>query len=560
LNHRRWKILPSAPAGFLAELGLPALAAQLLHNRGITEATEAQAFLARDDSLQGDPFLLPDMEKAVARVYQAMLRGESIAVYGDFDADGICGTVLLSQGLSLLGANVIPYIPHRVEEGYGLNSPSLGRLSQQGVTLVLTVDCGISDVEEVDYARTLGMEVIITDHHSVLHGLPKAVAVVNPKRRESSYPFRELAGVGVAYKFLQALFMTLGKDEALDGMLDVVTVGTVADMVPLVGENRSLVKRGLKELGKTQRIGFQEMMRLSGLQSKELDSEQISWIIAPRLNAPGRLDDAVAGYRLLTTDSLQEAQELAQLLEEVNSKRQKVTSELFVEAKEQLAAGGADAPLLMVGGEHYLPGVAGLVAGKLVGEYYRPALVYEMGDEVSRGSARSIPEFDVVGALGECRDLLLRFGGHPMAAGFALRNENLQQFQHDLLQIASDRLSALDLQPVVAVEAELALSAVNGEVLKLIDSLAPFGTGNPVPVFVSRGVQVLECDTVGNGSKHLRLKLRQGGVVWRAIGFDLGHLAGEVTRHIDIVYSFSVDRWGGRDTLQLSILDFAPDR
>jgi len=560
LNHRRWKVLPPAPAGFLGEMRLPPVAVQLLYSRGITSPSEAEDFLRMDGGQQGDPLLLPEMERAVARVYQALLRGETIAVYGDFDADGICGTVVLAEGLSLLGGNVVPYIPHRVEEGYGLNCVSLDSLCQQGASLVVTVDCGVGNVREIEYAQSLGLDVIVTDHHSISHGLPKAFAVVNPKRADSVYPFPQLAGVGVAYKFLQALFVALGRKDPLDSMLDVVAIGTVADMVPLVGENRTLVKAGLRALSKTKRLGLIELMRTAGMQPDGVGSEQIAWTVAPRLNAPGRLEHAVAGYRLLVTDSPDEARQLAQVLEETNTRRQILTNELVARAKEELSGSWAELPLLMVGGEHYVSGVVGLVAGKLVEEFYRPSIVYETREKVSKGSARSIPEFDVVAALGQCRDLLVRFGGHPMAAGFTVENRNLPELHQRLLQIADAELSLSELQPSMTVEAELPLAGINGEVLKLIDKFAPFGTGNPVPVFLSRGAQVTECQAVGNGSRHLKLKLKQGKVVWRAIGFDLGHLLPEVGQEIDIVYSFSVDRWGAQDMLELNILDFAPVR
>jgi single-stranded-DNA-specific exonuclease len=560
LSHRRWKVLPHAPAGYLREIGVTPLAAQLLYNRRISGPAEAEAFLNKTEDLQGDPFLLPDMEKAVARVYQALLRGETIAVYGDFDADGICGTVLLIRGLSLLGGKAIPYIPHRVHEGYGLNLAALESLAQEGVTLVITVDCGIGDILQVKQAQQKGLDIIVTDHHSISHGLPPALAVVNPKRADSAYPFSQLAGVGVAFKLLQALYQTLGRANMLDEMLDLVSVGTVADMVPLLGENRYLVIKGLKVLNRTRRVGLQEMLRAAGLGSKDVDSESISWIIAPRLNAPGRLDHALAGYRLLVTDSAEEAQQLAQELEEANTQRQRLTNEVFVKAKEQLSATGVGLPLLMVAGADYPRGVVGLVAGKLVEEFYRPSLVLEMGDEVSTGSARSIPEFDIIAALAECRDMLLRFGGHPMAAGCALYNKNLPQFQQRLLDMAARQLAAAELYPSLTVEAEVPLSAINGEVLKFVEKLAPFGTGNPLPVFLSRRVQVLDCSTVGNGSQHLRLKLRQGGVVWRAIVFGMGHLLAEIAPEVDIAYKFSVDRWGGQEMVELSVLDFAPVR
>ncbi|MCX6000627.1 MAG: single-stranded-DNA-specific exonuclease RecJ [Chloroflexi bacterium] len=559
MKHRRWKILPGAPAKCLAGTGLPPLVTQLLHNRGIIDPVQARAFLGDEAAfLHLDPFLLPDMHKAVARIHQALLSGESMAVYGDFDADGVCGTALLVGGLALLGGSAIPYIPHRVQEGYGLNDASLDSLAEQGVTLVITVDCGTGNAPEVEHARNRGLDIIVTDHHTVSQELPAALAVVNPKRADSVYPFAPLAGVGVAFKLLEALFHDLGKQDLLDDLLDIVAIGSVADMVPLLGENRYLVKKGLKVLSRTRRLGLQEMMRVAGVQPQDVTSERVSWTIAPRINAPGRLDTAVASYELLMTDSLDVARRAAEELERTNEERQRLTSEVFARAREEVSAAGADAPILIVGGEGYAAAVAGLVAGRLAEEFYRPAVVLEIGEGGAKGSARSIPEFDMVSALAECRDVLLRFGGHPMAAGFALQTENLGQFRQRMLDVAARQLSAVDLRPSLTVEADMPLSAINSEVLKLVEKFAPFGSGNPVPVFLSRRVKVLDCAVAGNGAKHLKLKLKQKGVVWRSIGFDLGHLAAEVTPEVDLVYSLTVDRWGGQEMLSLNVLDFAP--
>lgn len=558
MNHRRWKVLPPAPAKYLAGMGLPPLVNQLLYNRGITDPAHAEAFLGVEESLQGDPFLLSDMEKAVARVYHALLGGESIAIYGDFDADGICGTALLTQGLSLLGGKTNPYIPHRIKEGYGLNSDSLESLRQQGVTLVITVDCGISSFTEVECAQRKGLDIIITDHHSIPTTLPPALAVINPKRESSAYPFYQLAGVGVALKLLQGIFQTLGKKEPLQELLDVVALGTVADVVPLMGENRYLVKKGLEALRKTRRPGLHEMVHLAGLPSDGLDTNSISWTLAPRLNAPGRLDHALSSYMLLVTDSSEEAFCLAQELEQKNIQRQRLTEEFLTRAREELTIRGVDLPILMVGGEDYPPGIAGLIAGRLAEEFYRPAIVFEIGQSTSRGSARSIPEFDITAALEECQDLLLRFGGHPMAAGFALSARNLTKFQQCLLDIASDQLSGVELCPFLTIDAEIPLFTINGELFKHIERFAPFGNGNPLPVFLSRGVTVIDCRTVGSESRHLKMRLRQGDILWHGIGFDLGNLVAEVTPQIDIVYNLAVNQWNGESMLELNILDFAP--
>ena len=531
-----------------------------MYNRGIIEPAQIELFLTADERLKNNPFLLPDMERAVARLYHALISGETIAIYGDFDVDGVCGTALLSQALSSLGGRVIPYIPHRLKEGYGLNLTALESLKQQGATLVITVDCGTSAITEVEYARRIGLDVIVTDHHLTPSLIPQAQAVINPQRRDSNYPFLYLAGVGVAFKLLEALFQSLGREQELEELLDLVALGAVADVVPLLGENRYLVKRGLDVLNKRKRLGLREMIHRAGLASGDIDTEAISWILAPRLNAPGRLDHAITSYKLLVTNSPEEAQKLAQELEQINAERQRLTDEVLAKAREKLFTCGIDSPLLMVGGEDYHPGVIGLVASKLVDEFYRPCVVFQQGQDITRGSARSIPEFNITATLEECQELLTRFGGHPLAAGFTLPTQNLPLLWESLLHIAERELSGKDLSPFLTIEAEIPLSTIRGGVFNAIGQLTPFGYSNPEPNLLSRRVEVMECRRVGNEGEHLKLKLKEGNAVWEGVGFDLGPLATEVTPYIDIVYNLRVDRWGREEVLQLHILDFAPSK
>lgn len=557
MNRCRWQMPPSAEQ--LAGVGdIPPLMAQLLYNRGIADPAQVEAFLAADERLLGDPFLLPDMEKAVARTYRALLSGETIAIYGDFDADGITATALLTQGLSSLGGRAIPYIPHRIEEGYGLNHAALESLCKEGVTLVITVDCGISAAPEVERAQSRGLDIVITDHHTVPQKMPPALATVDPKRADSLYPFPDLAGVGVAFKLLQGLLRSIGKERDLDQLLDLVALGTVADMAPLLGENRYLVKRGLEVLNSANRLGLSEMMRCAGRSLGSIDPQTISWILGPRLNAAGRLDHAIISYDLLSTSSPEEAQRLANSLERKNAERQRLSEMVLAKAREKLIAVGTDSPLLMVGSEDYPSGVVGVVAGRLVEEFYRPIVVFELGKELSRGSARSIPEFDIIAALTQCSDLLSRFGGHPMAAGFTVPTENLIHLQERLAEIAASQLAKLDLRPLITIDAELPLSSLQGRAFHMMQQLAPFGCANPLPTFLSRGVKVMEYRSVGAGGQHLRLKLREGNVTWDGVAFRMGHLIDEGTPHLDIVYNLEVDRWRGEEMLQLNILDFAP--
>ncbi len=538
--------------------GLHPLVAQLLHNRGISEPSQAELFLSADRRLEADPFLLPDMHLAVSRIYQALLSGEEIAIYGDFDADGITATALLVQGLSALGGRVIPYIPHRHREGYGLQVATLEKLHKQGISLVITADTGITALTEVEKARKMGLDIIITDHHLPLASLPPAMAVVNPKRSDSACQSAELAGVGVAFKLLQALFKGSGREELLNRLLDLVALGTVTDMIPLVGDNRYWVKRGLEFLNNTERPGLQEMMRRASLKPGNLDTESISWILGPRLNAAGRLDDATTSYQLLLTQDPQEASRLASELEEKNAKRQRLTSESLERARGKIVAAGVDLPLLMAGDEDYPPGVMGLVAGKLSEEFYRPVILFKIGPEICRGSGRSIPEFDLMAALKDCREILSNFGGHTKAAGFTVPTTNLPQLQKRFLDIAKAKLAGLDLRPHIDIDAEVPLSVFVGDTFKQIQQLAPFGSGNPSPTFVSRCVEIADQRQIGNQGEHLKLKLRQESITWDAIAFKFGNLAQEMTTCLDIAYNLDIDRWNSEERLRLKLLDFAP--
>jgi single-stranded-DNA-specific exonuclease len=560
LNHYRWNLLPPVPdKRLVSSSGFSPLVAQLLYNRGLTEPSQLEPFITGDKRLSGDPWLLPDMHLAVARLYRALLSGENIAVYGDFDADGITGTALLVQGLSSLGVKVTPYIPHRLTEGYGLKTVALENLHRQGISLVITVDCGITALAEVKRAKRLGLDIIITDHHTPLPEIPPAIAIVNAKRTDSGYPFSELTGAGVAIKLLQALFQGIGKERQLDDLLDLVAVGTIADMAPLSGENRYLVKQGLKLINTTPRLGIREIISQAGLSLGSLDAESISWIIAPRLNAAGRLAHAMTSYKLLMTDSIQEARGLAIWLEQKNAERQRLTTSALAKAREQIQAQGISA-LLIASDSNYPVGIVGLVASRLAEEFYRPTIVIRTGEKISSGSCRSIPEFNIILALNQCSRLLSQFGGHSQAAGFILPTNNLARLKQYLSRLAAEQLAAVDLRPQLDIDAEVSLPELSGDTFRTIQQLAPFGRGNPAPTFLSSKTEVIDCHTMGDNSEHLRLKLKQGGTVWDGVGFRLGSHRAEVSPHLDIVYNLEVDRWGGTERLRLNILDFAPVR
>jgi len=497
------------------------------------------------------------MAKAVARLYRALLSGETIAIYGDYDVDGITATAILVTGLSKLGCQAVPYIPHRLAEGYGLRTVALEQLKQQGVGLVVSVDCGVTAVEPVKKAQRRGLDIIITDHHVPLPELPPSLALVNPRLPGSAYPFNGLTGAGVAFKLLQALFMSLGREEELENFYDLVALGTVADVAPLLGENRYFVKRGLEQIRQVPRLGLEQIINRAGLDSNQISTENISWVIAPRLNSAGRLAHALTSYKLLITESPQEAEEIGLWLEQKNTERQRLQTKALERARAQVVEQG-NVPLLFCSDSDFDGGIVGLVAGKLAEEYYRPAVVVKVGDKLSTGSCRSIPEFDIAQALNQCRAMLNEFGGHSQAAGFTLPTRSLPRLQEVLSDLASKALTGVDLKPQLDIDVEVSLSCISGSAFREMQTLAPFGKGNVLPVLLSRGVKVSDCVAMGNGGDHLRFKLSQGDRSWTGVAFGFGDCLSEVASHIDIVYNLEMDWWRGEGKLRLNILDFAP--
>jgi single-stranded-DNA-specific exonuclease len=535
----------------------------LLYNRDLSTPSEVQAFL-KGDWPEDNPFRLKGMNEAVTRLRQAIRQRDPIAIYGDFDADGVTATALLVETLSALGAQAEPYIPHRLDEGYGLNEGALRELAQRGIKVIVTVDCGIRSTPEVTYGRRLGLDIIVTDHHSPAEELPPATAAINPKRTDCRYPFEKLAGVGVAFKLAQALLRAnrqtpvarceVDLDE--EDLLDLVALGTVADLAPLLEENRALVRRGLEKLNQSQRLGLQALIAQAGVQPGQITATTIGYVLGPRLNAAGRLDTAMASYDLLTSSSRAEAEGLALRLEEVNRERQQLTVDTLEKAREQVLAIGEEERLFFVASEDYLPGIVGLVAQRLADEFYRPSVVVELGPEQSRGSARSIPEFKITEALDQCSNLLVKYGGHSMAAGFTVANANLELLQQHLRQLATHQLEGLDLLPTLSIDAEVDLSEMNWATHALLEQLEPFGYANPAPVFLSREVLVRDARVVGQD--HLKMTLSDGRTVWDAIAFRQGGWAGKLSRRIDVVYTLDVNEWNQEKRLQLNVKDLRP--
>ncbi len=552
----RWDISPSAPGEYLSAVTYPPLVAQLLYNRNVGPH-QVPAFVDPALFTTESPFILPGVREAVDRIYRAIREGETIGVYGDFDVDGVTSTAVIVEALEILGARAIAHLPDRFKDSHGLKASGVKSLRDRGASLVITCDCGISDLAEADKAAALGVDLLVTDHHVPLSVLPRAVAVVNAKRRDSHYGFKEFAGVGIAFKLMQALFYGDSRAGLLDELLELVALGTVADMVSLTGENRQFVQKGLKVLNSSKRPGVQALIRVSGLTPGSISSGDISWALGPRINSAGRLDDANMSLRLLSTDSEEEAQSLAAELDATNSERQTLTAEVYESVRERLA-GQPETPLLMAADERYPEGVIGLVAGRISKERYRPTVVVTTGEDISRGSSRSIPEFDMAAALQSCGDLLISSGGHPMAAGFALKTENLPHLEARLIELAREQLSGVELSPRIRIDAEVRLKQLGGDVYKMMSELEPFGQDNPQPCFVSRGVEVLECRSLKNHERWMSLRLRQDGVMWEAVDFKTLRRPEDVPGLIDVVFTLRTRRWNGEEVLQTNVQDFAP--
>jgi single-stranded-DNA-specific exonuclease len=503
------------------------------------------------------------MDQAVLRLRQAIQRREPVAVYGDYDVDGVTATALLTQTLVALGADARPYIPDRVDEGYGLNRDALRKLRDSGACVVVTVDCGIRSPDEVAFGNSLGLDLIVTDHHSVsaAQGLPPALACLNPKQSDCPYPFKDLAGVGLAFKLAQALLRVQGQmgqpaDLAEESLLDLVALGTVADLAPLLGENRSLVRCGLEKLNEPSRPGVEALMADAGLRRGDVDATAIGFRLGPRLNAAGRIDTAMLAYDLLTSRDPLETKELATKLGQLNQRRQELTEQTVAAAEAQVQAGDPEARLYLVASQEFLPGIVGLAAGRLTEAHYRPSVVVELGDEESRGSCRSIPEFNITAALDECADLLVRYGGHAAAAGFTIATGKLEALHRRLQTIAAEQLAGLELRPTLAIDVDLPLEEVNWATHTLLAGLEPCGMGNPQPVLLSRNLEVRDRRAIGGEQRHLRLTLRDGrGVAWDAIFFRRGDLADHVPDRVDVAYTLEVNEWNREKRLQLNVQD-----
>jgi len=556
-QQERWLLKRRGSADFVRQhANLDRVLAQVLYARKMDTDQAVDAFLAGSDP--GEPSLLPDIERAVVRISEAIEGGEPIVVYGDFDTDGVSATTLLVSALRDLGGDVSGFIPDRFDDGYGLNDAAIANIAKSGCRLLITVDCGVRSIAEVERAIELGLDVVITDHHSVPASLPAALAVVNPKRADSSYPFRELAGVGVAYRLVQALCAHSkargGPSLDLDSFLDLVALGTVADIVPLVDENRTLVQAGLERLRREPRLGLQALMQVSGTLPERIGATDIGFRLGPRINAAGRLRHAGIAYRLLASEDESEAGKLAWELDQVNQERRDL---LDVQAGQARSSVGAlDGRMaLVISGPDYHEGIVGLIASRLREEYHRPCLVMRAAGGEARGSARSIDGFHITKALEECSGLLVRYGGHAQAAGFTLQVENLEAFADRFQAYALEHIAESDLVVDRRVDAIVPLTDISRDTVAALDVLEPCGQGNPEPALASLGLRILAMRPVGAEGKHLRLQVGDKTNAVNAIAFRLGHLADgfRIGDLVDVVYRPCLNEFRGESTLQLVV-------
>jgi single-stranded-DNA-specific exonuclease len=554
---------------------VPFVVAQLLICRGISDPQQAKAFLAPKLTDLRDPELLPGVPEAAERIWSAVQAGRKICIYGDYDVDGMTATSILTICLRLLGGEVLTYVPHRIDEGYGLNAEALRTLASRGIQMVVSVDCGITAVEEAAVASELGLELIITDHHELGAELPAAAAIVHPRLPGSSYPFAGLCGAGVAFKLAWAICQCSSQAkkvsprmrEFLVQAVGLAAMGTIADVVPLVDENRTLVKHGLVSLLQQPTLGLAALMRLTKLSEKrELSAEDIAFTIAPRLNAAGRLGQAALGVELLTTDNSERAAALAEYLNELNGTRETLERSIHLAAGKQAQEefNPASDAALVLAGRGWHPGVIGIVASRIVEKYHRPVVMIaldELGIKPGVGSARSVPGFDLHAALSACSENLLGYGGHAMAAGLSIDPAKLDDFRAAFVEHASAEISPKARTAELRIDAEVPLSSLSAEAVRLLEQLAPFGCGNPRPVFCASGIRLSEPPRkMGGGDRHLSMRLVQHGTRLRSVAFGGGEWADQIAAagELDVAFRPVINEYQGRRNVELHLCDWRP--
>ena len=541
---------------------------QLLFNRGITDAESAENFLNARNNVH-DPYLLKDMDKAVERILQATAENQQIVIFGDYDVDGVTATALLVEVFNQLGGRAIHYIPDRFEEGYGFSEASIQGVSGLNPDLVITVDCGVRSIKEVDIMTAAGVDVIITDHHQPLDEVPQACAIINPRQTGDDYPFKGLAGVGLAYKLAQAVSQKFSdKDINIENWLDLVALGTIADLATLRDENRTLVRRGLDKINEGKRPGINALIAVSRIIPGKVKSNNIGFMLGPRLNAAGRLKTAENAFHLLTAKTIEEAAPLAFYLDSENKERQEITRDIQtkVEAHAESVDDAYKESLIFYYDENFNEGVVGLAASRLADSFYRPSIVGAIKGDSIRASCRSIPEINITSALDECADLLVKHGGHAMAAGLTIETRHAEEFRRRMAEIIQRELGGKEVHPKIFVGAEVDLLEIKPNLIGFIARLEPAGIDNPYPLLVSRDVAVSNIRTMGKEGNHLRFSVRRStgkkgadykDITYKAVAFNFGYLA-EMLKdgdNVDILYSYEINEFNGSSTLQLNIRD-----
>jgi single-stranded-DNA-specific exonuclease len=541
------------------ELPVSSMMAKILINRGIEDVDFARAFLEPRLEDLIDPFTMRDMPAASARIWQAIDANEQILVHGDYDVDGVTSTALLVRTLGALGATVTFYIPNRLEEGYGISHEAIDSCVAHGTTLLISVDCGITATAETLYAKENGVDVIITDHHQS-GVLPEAIAVVNPKRPDCDYPFKELSGVALAFKLSDAVYRDRGVDpEPVYRNMDLVALGCAADIVPLVGENRILVSNGLRRMERTENEGLKALLRGAKLTGRRLGTSPLIFVLAPRINALGRMGSALDAVTMLTTDDPAQAVQIAGVLETQNRVRRQVDDRMYREAVELVEQEPdlSSARALVLASDSWHPGVIGIVASRIAERVHLPTVLISLDGDRGKGSARSIAGFDLYEAVSRCQEYLVAFGGHKYAAGLTIDRDQVDVFRKALVSVAEEMMVPENLTPRLEIDDEITLDQIDRRMVEMLRRFAPFGPQNPRPVMVSRGVEVVGAPSVV-GRNHLRFKARQNGAVLDCIGYNLGHLTYRLTpgeANLDMAYVIEENEWRGRKDIQLRVSD-----
>lgn len=558
-NYKNKALSKEEIEAFCTSFGVGSAMAVILLNRGIKTKEAMASYMKKSLEDIHNPFLLDDCEEAAERILSALSNKEKIVVYGDYDVDGITATATVYKFLKSQGANVSYYMPDRFAEGYGINMLAVNKIAKAGTKLMITVDCGITAVGEVEFAKTQGLDVIITDHHTCHEKLPKATAVINPKRPDSTYPFSGLAGVGVAFKLILALAVKLGMNtrEVFMEYVDLAALGTIADVVPLIDENRVIAEKGIASIGNTKNKGIRALMKVAGADGKGADVNSVAFFASPRLNAAGRLENASVSVELMICDDEEKAEEIARHLDDLNAKRKEIEQKIFDEAYKKAEEMGQDKLVYVIAGEGWNHGVIGIVASRIAEAFYRPCILISVEDGKGKGSGRSVPEMNLFDALSDSEELLTAFGGHTQAAGLSIQEDKIPEFDKKINEFAKKNVDVTQLVPKLDIDCNLKSDSVNIKAAKMIEALAPFGEQNELPVFSMTGLYVISAQTMGADKRHLRIRLSDGGNEFTSVGFGMGALCEELMPQtvVDIAFNMSINTYREVESLQLILKD-----